>query len=79
MKQYKIKRHIPDVVRPNNLEECKDRIVTIDEKKSISGDIARKKEMKTELRFADIEERLNRAEVFIEKLRETQEDGREEG
>ena len=78
MKQYKIKRHIPDVVRPNNLEECKDRIVTIDEKKSISGDIARKKEMKTELRFADIEERLKRAEVFIEKLKEIQ-DGGEEG
>jgi|TARA_R110000744_G_scaffold54964_1_gene116403 transcription elongation GreA/GreB family factor len=77
MKEYKIKRHIPHIVRPSNVEECKDRIVSIDEKKSISGDIARKKEMKTELRFAEIEERLRRVEL-INDSKEIQ-DGGEEG
>ena len=31
MKEYKLKRHIPDIVPPKNLEEVIERVVTIEE------------------------------------------------
>ena len=78
MKEYKIKKHIPDIVPPKNWEEVIERIVVIEEKKNRSGSIARKKESQLNLWLAEFDERLNRAEVFIEKLKEIQ-DGGEKG
>ena len=78
MKEYKIKKHIPDIMPPKNLEEVIERIVVIEEKKNTSGSIARKKESQLNLWLAEFDERLNRAEVFIEKLKEIQ-DGGEKG
>jgi hypothetical protein len=79
MKEYKLKKHIPDIVPPKNLEEVIERIVVIEEKKNTSGSIARRKESQLNLWLSEFDERLKRAEAFIEKLKEIQQDGREEG
>ena len=49
-----------------------ERIVTIEEKKHTSGSIARRKESQLNLWLAEFDERLKRAEVFIERLKEVQ-------
>ena len=79
MKEYKLKKHIPDIVPPKNLEEVIERIVVIEEKKNTSGSIARRKESQLNLWLSEFDERLKRVEAFIEKLKEIQQDGREEG
>ena len=79
MKEYKINKHTQDVVPPKNLEEVIDRIVTIEEKKNTSGSIARRNESQLNLWLAEFDERLKRAEVFIERLKEIQNDRGKEG
>tara|TARA_R100000742_G_C4251966_1_gene70200 strand:+ start:441 stop:689 length:249 start_codon:yes stop_codon:yes gene_type:complete len=71
MKEYKLNRHIPDIVPPKNLEEVIERVVTIEERRRLARDLFRR----TDFRIAELEERLKRAEELINELKEIH-DGR---